>query len=307
MKAAKTTGTGPPARPDGPGAALAAALRRILTPLVRLLIARQVPYAYLAGLLKEIYVDVAERDFPVPGKPQTDSRIHLLTGVHRKDVKRLRGRRRDADTVPEEVSLGGLVIARWIGLPEYLDRAGRPRPLPRFAREAGGAPSFEGLVRSVSRDIRPRAVLDDWLAKGLVRLDAEDRVVLDVEAFVPDRDFDEKSYFLGRNVHDHIAAAVENLLTAPPPFLDRSAHYSGLTELSVREIETLAREQAMQALKAVNRRALVLQKRDRGRPDATRRVNFGAYVFTADEADEGAGDPDGGDPARPDRPEEPGG
>jgi len=35
-------------------------------------------------------VDVAVKEFPVDGKPQTDSRVTLLTGVHRKDVKRLR-------------------------------------------------------------------------------------------------------------------------------------------------------------------------------------------------------------------------
>ena len=45
----------------------------------------------LADLLRELYVNVAEYDFALSGKEQTDSRVSLLTGIHRKEVRRLRG------------------------------------------------------------------------------------------------------------------------------------------------------------------------------------------------------------------------
>ncbi len=35
-------------------------------------------------------------------------------------------------------------------------------PLPR----SGPAPSFDSLVASVTRDVRPRAVLDEWVSQG---------------------------------------------------------------------------------------------------------------------------------------------
>lgn len=70
--------------------ALVGAVEKILRPMVRVLLTHGLTYTWLTGLLKPIFVEVAMRDFHVPGKAQTDSRITLLTGVHRKDVKRLR-------------------------------------------------------------------------------------------------------------------------------------------------------------------------------------------------------------------------
>ena len=73
-----------------PPAQLHRALRLLLRPLVKLLVEQGVPFGELAEVLKGVYVDVALRDFPLEGKGPTDSRVTLLTGVHRKDVKRLR-------------------------------------------------------------------------------------------------------------------------------------------------------------------------------------------------------------------------
>ena len=49
-----------------------------------------VTFSSFVNLLKEVFVEVAEREFRLDGKPPSDSRINLLTGVHRKDVRRLR-------------------------------------------------------------------------------------------------------------------------------------------------------------------------------------------------------------------------
>src|SRR4030095_9904592 len=84
---------------------LRAALRRLLRPLVRLLIARGIPFPVAAGVLRQPFVAVAGNEVPVPGKAQTDSRITLLTGVHRKDVKRLRSLRQDDARLSRTASL----------------------------------------------------------------------------------------------------------------------------------------------------------------------------------------------------------
>jgi len=264
--------------PGGPPPALVQALRRLLRPLVRLLLRHQTTYPFLASLLKSIYVELAEREFGIPGKAQTTSRVSLLTGIHRKDVKRLREQPPDPDTAPGNVSLGAQLVLRWTASPEYLDSQGRPLPLPRLSVE-GGAPSFESLVASVSKDIRARAVLDEWLRLGVARVDEDDRVVLAVEAFVPESGFDEKSYFLGRNVHDHLAAAVHNLSGEGPPLLERSVYYAGLSPESVDELAALGEEVGMEALQTVNRRALKLQERDADRPEAQHRMNLGVYFY----------------------------
>ncbi len=253
------------------------ALRRLLRPLVRLLIAKGVGLAALMELLKEAYVDVALNEFPVDGKKQTDSRVSLLTGVHRKDVKRLRERPTEKMAAPRSIGLGAQIVSRWLGSKETTDKKGQPLPLPRKTDSRG--PSFDSLVSGVSKDMRPRALLDEWLRLGVARLDEEGRVVLNRLAFVPEKGFEEKAFYFGRNIHDHLAATAHNLLEEGNPKLERSVHYTGLTDESAAELAEAAERTGMKALLEMNRLALELKEKDEGRATATRRINFGLYFF----------------------------
>ncbi|MDX2142661.1 MAG: DUF6502 family protein [Rhodospirillaceae bacterium] len=260
---------------------LISAVQRLLKPLVRVLIAKGVGLPRLIELLKEIYVGVAEEEFPANGKKQTDSRISVLTGVHRKDVKRLRNIKNSDDPAPPRtIGLGPMVVARWVSSSATTDANGQPLPLPRQA-ESPGAPSFDALVASVSKDIRPRALLDEWVRLGVARLDAQGRVVLHRAAFVPEKGFDEKAFYLGRNIHDHLAAAGQNLLGTGNPLLERSVHYTGLSPESAKAVAEAAERLGMQSLLAVNRLALELAARDQGKSEASQRVNFGLYFYEA--------------------------
>jgi hypothetical protein len=150
--------------------------------------------------------------------------------------------------------------------------------LPRKA-ESRNAPSFDSLVSDVSKDVRPRALLDEWLRLGVARLDDEGRVVLNRLAFVPEKGFEEKAFYFGRNIHDHLAATAHNLLEEGNPKLERSVHYTGLTDESASELAQAAERAGMKALLEVNRLALELAEKDKGRTTSTRRINFGLYFF----------------------------
>jgi uncharacterized protein DUF6502 len=264
-------------------ASLLRALRHLLRPLARLLVARGVTYTMLSDLLKEVYVEVAERDFSLEGKRPTDSRVSLLTGVHRKDVRRLRDAVPANDAAaPESVALGAQLVSAWTTRREFLDAKGKPRPLPRLASQGRGR-SFESLVESVSKDIRPRSVLDEWLRLGIAELDAQDRVVLRTAAFVPRRGFDEMAFYLGHNVHDHLAAAAHNLLGEGQPFMERSVHYDALGERSIAELAELAGRTGMEALNQVNRKAMACEARDGDEPKPRRRMTFGVYFYATPE------------------------
>jgi len=275
-------------------AILRQALRAVLRPLVRLLLQNQLTYPAFAALLKEVYVELADAEFRLSGKRQTDSRVSLLTGIHRKEVNRLRALTPDSDSPPRSASLGALILSRWVGVADFHGADGRPRPLPRQSGSDGEA-SFEKLVQSVSKDIRPRAVLDEWLRLGVAHVDPDGNVMLNTESFVADRGFEEKAYFFGRNLRDHIAAGAHNLEGGAPPFVDRSVYYAQLSEDSTRELEELSRELGMEALRAVNRRALELRERDAVDPGAaSSRMNFGIYFYQAQvDADEAQGGEDG--------------
>lgn len=262
-----------------PSPSLLAAVRVLVRPLVRLLMARGVTCPMLANLLKEVYVDVASRDFGGDGGPPSDSRVTLLTGVHRKEVRRLRAQPpAAAEEMPHTVALGAQIVAAWTR--RFRDARGRPRPLPRL-QSRGGAESFEALVAGISTDIRARAVLDAWLRLDVAELDADDRVVLRSAAFVPSRGFAEKAFYFGHNVGDHLGAAAHNVLGGKPPFLERSVHYDSLDPASVERLAALAEDTGMKALQAVNREAMRAEAREGKGEAAKQRITFGVYFFTA--------------------------
>jgi len=261
--------------------ALLRAVQRLLRPLARLLMAYGVNYVAFCNLAKGVFVDVASRDFPDDGGSVTDSRVSLLSGVHRREVKRLREEMLRQAPPPPVVTLGAQVVSRWCADAAFLDVQRRPLALPRLASQ-GGEVTFERLVKSVSKDIRPRAVLDEWLRLGVVTLDGDDRVHLVEHAFVPAHGLDEKSFYLGKNIGDHLAAAGHNLLEGQPPFLERSVYCDGLSAESAEQLRTLSRELAIAAMQEINRRALELQEADRGRADASQRMTFGVYYYAED-------------------------
>lgn len=265
-----------------PPEAFLRALQTLLRPLVRGLVARGVTFPYLAEMLKTIYVDVAATDFRKPGAKQTQSRISLLSGVHRKDVKRLRDVSPTRSAVARVAPIGARLVGIWAGVEEYLDENGRPRPLP-FHGSTPEEHSFDSLVQSVSKDVRSRSVLDEWLRLGIATQSADGLIRLNVRAFVPHDDFDETAYFFGRNVRDHIAAAIRNLLREGHPLLERAVFYDRLSQSSVERLEALSRKLGEESLLEVNREALKLADQDEGRDDAAMRMTFGVYFYGTDE------------------------
>jgi hypothetical protein len=262
---------------------LVAMLRRLLRPLVRLLVAQQVQYPLVSRLLKALYIEVAAADFSLEGKRLTVSRLSLLTGIHRREVKRIQGEADPGDApTPSAITLGAQIVARWTGEAPWVDEESRPLPLSRQA-EGGTAPSFQELVNSVSVDIHPRSVLDEWLRLGVASLDDEGAVVLNAEAFVPNRGFEEKAHYVGRNLRDHLSAAASNLSSDESPFLERSVHYGSLPPDAVNELSALARVAGQEALVRVNDRARELKREaaERGDPVGPdhRRITFGVYEF----------------------------
>ncbi|HUS55091.1 MAG TPA: DUF6502 family protein [Thermohalobaculum sp.] len=257
------------------------ALSRILRPLVRVMIARGMAFPEFAGRVKELYVEVCNRHFRLEAKRLTDSRISLLTGLQRKDIRLVRTRLETTDGDAEPQGAGPLprILARWMGGAPYTGQTGAPRSLPRSGAEGV---SFETLAAEVSRDIHPRTVLDELIRLGLVEQSDDDgRVSLIAPAYLPSGDDAALLGYFGANLGDHAEAAATNLLAAPKPgpFFERSVHYNQLTPEALAELDTMARQLQGAALLELNNRALELQQRDDGNDAATGRFRCGAYIF----------------------------
>ncbi len=251
-------------------------LRRILRPLVRALIAQGMTAPGLYRIIKQTYVDVAEQDL---GSEATDSRINVMTGVHRRDVKEFRNRESDDDKgVGQKVSILSTVIGRWMSDVAYQGASG---PID-LARSGETLPNFETLVQSVSRDIRPRTVLDELVRQKIVMVE-NDTVHLLLEGLVGSGDTDQKLHFFSHNLGDHMRAAVDNLLLENPPHLERAVFYNHLDPSSVARIEKEARAISADALRKINALAASHQDQDVEKGDASHRFRFGVFFYHEDE------------------------
>lgn len=269
--------------PDSPSpaasdSALVGALRRVLAPITRLMLAQGMTLPLAIELLKRELVETAQRDFRLDEKSMTDSRISLLTGVHRKDVKRLRDLPTADTGLPNKVSLGAQLVARWTTQKPWVNAKGQPKSLARLSSR-GTKLSFETLVASVSRDIRPRSVLDEWVRLKVVTLNDADEVVLNTAAFVPREGTEEKLHYLGLNLGDHAETACNNVIGTASPRFDRSVHHDGLTAEQVAQLEKRAAELGMILLQTLHAEAEAMKA---GTPVAStdaQRFTCGLYWY----------------------------
>lgn len=274
----------------GPPQAFLKALEKLLAPLVRAALALGVTFPLFIRLLKRIYIQAATRESLASGAAVTVSRISVMTGLQRKDIGQIKEQMEAKLGPPANVSLGARLIGIWSGAKTFTDSKGRPLALARLASGGAAGPTFEDLVRSVSTDVRPRAVLDEWLRLGVAELDGEDRVHLKADAFVPRQGFDELAYFYGRNLRDHIAASSHNLAGDGDPFLERAVYYDKLTATSAVELERIAREIGIESLTRINREALRLADSDEGKKDADQRMSIGIYFYRGPDNTDEPGD-----------------
>ncbi len=255
------------------------ALRWLFRPLIKLLIEKGLTFPQLRDMLKAVYVEVADESFALAKTPPSDSRIFILTGVHRKDIKRLRTEKKqpkDNNPTPA-LSLGGNLVSRWTGSTRFLDSHGKPLCLPRSSQN--GMPSFDELVACVTKDVRSRVILDEWQRLGIVSMNEDGDVCLRKAAFVPEQSFNEKAHYFGRHIHDHLSSCANNLLGGTDPMLERSVYFSALTEDSVEKLRSAAETHAVQLLQDINQQALKLQEKDQGNPGAKHRMRLGVYWY----------------------------
>lgn len=254
---------------------LSDSLELLLLPMARLCLARGLTFASAVELLKQAYVGAAREAHAGRHGPHDVSRVSATTGISRREVTRI-----TQQLVAPKVLKGSpatQVFTRWVGSPRLRKADGQPKPLKRIGR----APSFEALSYSVTRDIHPRAILDELCRLGLARLDeAADTVHLLRTAFAPHEDEGRALAFLGSNVGDHLAAAVENILSDQPPHMEQAIFADELSDDSLAEIQRLVSAQWRSALTDLVPRLQALVEADRAKGSAARkRVRVGLYSF----------------------------
>jgi hypothetical protein len=148
-----------------------AACRQLLAPVVRFLLRSGVTWGEFAELSKEVFVDVARRDYGIQGRPTNNSRVAMITGLSRREVTRVRDVLIGEAPPPEPSSSRvAQVLSGWHVDPEFLDAEGAPAVLPA----TGERRSIEGLLKRYAGDLPHGAFLKELQRLGLVEQAGED-------------------------------------------------------------------------------------------------------------------------------------
>jgi len=265
--------------PSTPAAALAAAILRLLRPLVRICLRNGLPYGAFADLAKRVYVEVAGAEFGLPGRKQSVSRVSVITGLSRKEVSRVRGLERpdDAQAVAR-YNRAARVISGWVRDPAFTEPAGGPARLPF---EGDGA-SFATLVKRFSGDVPPRAVLDELVRVGAAELRDDGTVRLLARAYLPATGEVDKLAILGADTADLIATIDHNLQApAEAALLQRKVVYDNLPSEVLAQFRPLVARRSQALLEELDR---WLAERDRDTAPAVEgtgqcRSGLGIYYF----------------------------
>ena len=264
--------------------ALLRAVRAILRPLVRQLIAHGVTYPAFSRLAKEVYIDVGTRHFTLSFKKQTDSRVALVTGITRKEIGQIRrGQAAQPGGATELANpLATRVVGRWLAGPPYAAEGGEGRTLSYDA--AGHAASFVDLVAEIGGDIPPRAVLDELVRAGVVKLTPRGAVRLIAPAYLPAQDVEEKLAMMGSDAADLIEAIAHNIeQPSDEAFLQRKVFYDNIGAAALPDLRGKVRALGGDFARAVNQ-VLGSYDRDRnpGAPGGARtRAVVAVYYFDA--------------------------
>ncbi|HEU0198971.1 MAG TPA: DUF6502 family protein [Burkholderiaceae bacterium] len=261
--------------------ALAQAVLRVLHALVRLLLRHGMALPAFVELAKRAYVNVAMRDFAIPGRKSTLSRAALLTGLTRKETQRLLNLPPDLGTdLVTPHNRAARVVAGWVRDSDFHGPDGEPSALEPEA----GAASFAELVRRYSGDVPARAVLDELLRVGTVERDEGGRIKLLTRVYIPRMSDVGKLVILGADVSYLIDTIDHNLQGGERlPRFQRKVMYDNLPVEALDEFRQLSARHAQELIQLLDS---WLARHDRDTNPAVRgsgRMRAGVGIFCFEE------------------------
>jgi hypothetical protein len=137
----------------------------VMRSICRLLLRHEIGFREFSDLTKAAFVQVATEDYGLRGRPTNISRVAVMTGLTRKEVKRIRDL---------EVEFGNEFLSRrnphaellhyWNTDKDYSDAGGKPKAL----RYEGQGESFQALVKRCAGDIPAGAMRTELKRIGAI-------------------------------------------------------------------------------------------------------------------------------------------
>ena len=264
------------------------ALRMMLKPLVKLLISQGVSHGDFSEAAKDVYVEVAIRHFDKATKVN-QSRIAILTGLTRKEVKNVIDRAMRSEPHGKNFSRPSRVLAGWHSDPLFLGPYGMPLEIPYESPVDGGIPSFVDLVRTYSGDMAPRPMLKELMRIGAVVESENGTFKVLRRDFIPEALSAELVERLGEVTHNFFSTAARNIEKKGPDggLFERIVFAeNGVTDQAVGLFDAFVKHRGQEFLEELDNWLVAREKEEKG-VARTIQTGFGMYHYIEEPDDKG--------------------
>ena len=250
-----------------------------MNPIARFLIKNGVTYREFSDVAKVAFVQIATDEYGIRKRKTNISRTAVLTGLTRKEVKRVRDALADGrDTVLPDVGRPAQLLSIWIGRREFVDEDGNPRVL-----DYDGPNGFRDLCRLGGGDVPPGALLTELKRAGSVSESPDGQIHLVKRHFNPSGTDEYQAKRFGECLHD-LADTVEFNLDVDND-RDRRYEYRVWNEKIPRQFaarfQSIVRDQGTSLLEVLDDwlSAHESESDEMAGDDDNRRCGVGVYFF----------------------------
>jgi hypothetical protein len=212
------------------------ALERLLEPIVLLLLKSGITWREFSDLAKVKFVQVATKEFGIRGRPTNASRVAILTGIDRRDVRKLRRVSAEQPTFDLGfMSKPTQVLDGWFHDPNFRTASGQPRDL----HVSEGEDSFAALVRRYTPGIPHVAMIKELRAVGAIEQLPDGRLRALKRNYIPRELTDNQIRLWGSVLQDVGTTLEHNLMRteSEPPRFERRALNLSVDPRARREFE----------------------------------------------------------------------
>lgn len=191
------------------------ACRHLMAPIVGILLRNGVTYKELANLCKQLYVQVAAKEFGIRGRDTNLSRIAILTGIDRKEAARIKEELKnndESDASQQGQDRMSRVLSGWHQDPDFMNTDGTPRTLS-FESET---PSFQQLAKRYGGDMPAVTLLKEFKRCEVVIADDTGMLTPVKRYYIPSQSDPGALLRAGSVINDLGSTLYHNLYKAEP-------------------------------------------------------------------------------------------
>lgn len=187
---------------------LRSSCRALLRPIASVVLKCGMTWREFADLSKSVFVSVASDEFGIRGRPTNVSRVSILTGISRKEVKRQRElMAQPSPPASPKTTDATRLLSGWHQDPDYVGSDGNPLAL----EPNGEKPSFNSLFETYGGDTPLQTLLRELLKAGSVEKNKVGRYVARRRYHMPVEMDAGSIRFFGTNLFDHANTLSNNV------------------------------------------------------------------------------------------------